>query len=40
VVRKFEILPSEKVVTPLVMEPKEFLNYPVGGLWAKFNPIN
>jgi hypothetical protein len=40
VVRKYEILKSDKVVAPLVMDPKEFLNIPVGGLWAKFTPIN
>jgi cytochrome P450 len=39
IVEKFEILPSDKVQLPLTMIPDEFLNMPIGGLWAKFKPI-
>lgn len=39
VVEKFEIQKSPKVQLPLTISPIEFLNVPVGGLWAKFKPI-
>jgi cytochrome P450 family 28 len=39
VVEKYEILKSAKVQLPLTIVPTEFLNIPVGGLWAKFKPI-
>ena len=41
IVRNFEISVNEKTQdNPLIIDPKEFLNIKVGGLWLNFKPLN
>lgn len=39
-VRNFEFSVNEKTQdNPLIVDPKEFLNVKIGGLWIDFKPI-
>lgn len=38
-VRNFEITVNEKTKRPLILDPKEFINIKVGGIWLDFKPI-
>lgn len=38
-IRNFVIKPSHKTQSPVVLDPKNFLLTPIGGLWADFEPI-
>ncbi|KAL7036965.1 hypothetical protein ACKWTF_009018 [Chironomus riparius] len=40
IVHNFEISVNEKTADPLIIDPKEFLNVKVGGLWLNFKPLN
>ena len=40
IVRNFEISVNEKTQDPLVLDPKEFLNLKIGGLWLDFKPLS
>jgi len=41
IVHNFEISVNEKTQdNPLIIDPKEFLNIKVGGLWLNFKPLN
>lgn len=37
--KNFEVTLNEKTQVPLVMDPKEFLNLPQGGIWIDFKKI-
>jgi cytochrome P450 family 6/cytochrome P450 family 28 len=39
IVRKFEISVNNKTQRPLVLDPKQVMNYKAGGLWLDFKPI-
>lgn len=39
-VRNFEITVNEKTKRPLILDPKEFINIKVGGIWLDFKPIS
>jgi hypothetical protein len=40
IVRNFRITVNEKTQdNPLIIDPKEFLNIKVGGLWLNFKPL-
>lgn len=39
-VKNFEITVNEKTKQPLTIDPKEFLNIKIGGIWLDFKPIN
>ena len=39
ILRNFEISVNKKTQDPLIIDPQEFLNVKVGGLWLDFKPI-
>lgn len=39
-VRNFELSVNDKTQRPLLMDPKEFINVKLGGIWLDFKPIN
>lgn len=40
VIRKFEITVNPKTKDPMELDPKQFLNMPLGGIWLDFEPIS
>lgn len=40
IIRNFEISVNEKTAKKLIVDPKEFLNIKVGGLWLDLKPIH
>ena len=39
IVNSFEISVNKKTQRPLIIDPKEFLNIKVGGLWLDLKPL-
>lgn len=39
IVKNFEMSVNEKTADKLILDPKEFLNLKIGGLWLDFKPI-
>ena len=40
IIGNFEVTTNSKTKEPLIIDPKEFLNIKVGGLWLNFKPLN
>lgn len=40
IVSKFEISVNDKTQRPLILDPKQVMNYKIGGLWLNFHPLN
>lgn len=39
-IHKFEVSVNSKTQLPLVIDPKEFINVKLGGVWLDFKPVN
>lgn len=39
IVRNFEITVDPKTILPLVIDPKQFMNIKIGGLWLNFKSV-
>lgn len=40
IVKNFRITVNEKTAKKLIIDPKEFINIKIGGLWLDYEPIN